>query len=103
MTRPLWRDQFPAFPGSDIPVIPAGWRDVSFRHDACPCFAPVMGDDGAPALVVFVDRVDPEKREYGAPRFLVGIPDDPDGDLYHGDDWQAALAAVAAFVNGGAA
>jgi len=99
MTRPLWHIEFPAFPGADIPVIPAGWRDVSYHNDACPSWAPVMGDDGAPALVVFVDRVDPAAREYGAPRFAVCLADmpDPTGCLYAGDDWQEVLAEVTAF------
>ncbi len=91
---------FPDFPASELPPIPAQWRDVSWHNDACPCFAPIMGDDGAPALVVFVDRADPAARDYyGAPRFAVCLAQmpDPTGCLYAGDDWQEVLAEVTAF------
>jgi hypothetical protein len=85
---------FPRFPASDLPAIPANWKDTSWHNDMCPSFSPCEG------LTVFIDRINPADRgdEYG-PRFAVVLSDmpDPTGCLYDGDDWEEVLAEVNAY------
>lgn len=59
--------EFPDFDPTTMPDIPEGWIDVSWHNDACPCFEVPAG------LFVYVDYLDPAKREMGdtVPRFSI--------------------------------
>lgn len=52
-----FQTEFPDFPATDMPAIPAGWTDQSWRNDSCPCF-----NTGNGALV-YVDFADTSLRE----------------------------------------
>lgn len=47
--------EFPAFASADMPALPAGWVDVSWRHNLMPCF--INEDLG---LGLWVDHADPD-------------------------------------------
>lgn len=85
-------DAFPDYPLADLPPIPAHWKDVSFRNDACPSFQ-VGG------LQVFVDYADDANREHpGEPRFHV-LTEDADSVLAT-DSWDEVILAVGRYVSG---
>lgn len=86
--------EFPDFPAADMPAIPEGFVDVSWKNDSCPSFLNV--DAG---LVLFVDYLDPELREEPTcPRFSLGVWDDGSTGwtLAATDDWAEILAALPA-------
>lgn len=87
-----YQTQFPDF--TEMPAIPAGWTDTSWRNDASPSFVP------APGLLVWVDYANDEQREFpGGRRFLVCRADAEGcytGDLLDSDDWSEVLAFIAA-------
>jgi hypothetical protein len=81
--------EFPLFPAADIPAIPAGWQDHSWRNDACPRFH--IGP-----LAIFTDYADASLRDCeGSPRFSVQHIEACE-ELFASDDWNAVLAFVAA-------
>lgn len=89
--------EFPAEYGQDIPrdVLNASkWNDVSYGNDVCPRFALAA----LPAVQVWVDNVDPERRELGGLRFtLVRYHADECTDsteLATSDEWQDIRAVV---------
>lgn len=59
LTASGWEKEFPDFPASDIPAIPEGFEDVSWHNDSCPSFL-----NEAAGLIIFVEREDPEEREF---------------------------------------
>jgi hypothetical protein len=80
---------FPNYPAAAMPVLPMGWHDASWRHDACPRYT---RDDGR--VSIWMDYPDAADRAFqGYPRFAVVI-DDNDGAVYGTDDWTDALAAA---------
>lgn len=58
------QNQFPSYDG-EVPVL-EGWEDVSWHNDVCPSLGRQFG--GVDARL-FVDFVDPSRRELGGPRF----------------------------------
>lgn len=96
-----FRTAFPDFPEADMPALPAGFADQSFRNDVCPCFI-----HEASGLCVWVDYLEADAREIpDAPRFTVmqlttHLPDagwQNDENAEHigsFDDWQAVLDCV---------
>lgn len=52
-----WQVEFPDFPAADMPVIPAGFTDRSWRNDMCPGFE--RGE-----LTLWIDYLDPGLREF---------------------------------------
>ena len=90
-----YRECFPDFDPSTMVVIPADWKDMSFRNDNMPFFLI------SPALGVFIDYADPAQREFPNKRFMVvqmedgEHPDDADEPLLETDDWAEVLDFVA--------
>lgn len=90
--------EFPDYPSADLPSTPSHWIDRSWHNEPCPSFQ--IGE--ADGLVVFVDYIEADKREFPEfPRFSVhGLSQDgqflPGGcELLASDDWAAVLAFVA--------
>lgn len=85
--------EFPDYPLADLPEMPAGCVDTSWHNDACPSIS--TAND---TVRVFLDYVDPEKREVSimTSRFCVFVAKDEFEEeiAYHGDDWQAVLAII---------
>lgn len=88
---------FTDYPLADIPLIPDGWRDVSWRNDACPCWEVSSQDE---TLYVFADYADEDKRDYGpgVARFSVsaetGWDDGSRVTVFDTDDWDTLVAAL---------
>jgi hypothetical protein len=73
---------FPDYDPATLPPIPSGWRDVSYKNDACPSWL-------ANGLHVFIDYADPDAREIAGTRFHVL---DEEGDaLLSTDAWPEVL------------
>jgi type I restriction-modification system DNA methylase subunit len=92
-----YRDQFPDYPASDIPTIPAGFSDESWCNDMCPCFVKTLANGRQISL--WIDYVDEALREHDfMKRFGVtlgdfdGIDDDYLG--WQSDDYAEALAYI---------
>lgn len=80
------KDAFPEFDTATLPPIPATWRDISWRHDACPSWQ--WG-----GYQIFLNFENPKKREYAGERF--SVCDIEFGDcLLTTDDWDAVLEYV---------
>lgn len=91
---------FPEILLADMPDVPPGFEDVSWRTDACPCYARVRGGRGI--LNVWVDYPNAEERESGCEkRFsLVAGPSafaDESSVIIDTDDWEEILMAIFAF------
>ncbi len=88
MTDRTFQTEFPDFHAGDLPEIPAGFADVSWRNDACPSF-----ENEDLGLILIIDFPRPEDREFPeAPRFQLC-----DRETYEGlqtDDFAAILAAA---------
>lgn len=93
-----FREAFPDFDPATLPHIPAGWRDASWRNDACPFW------HVSPSLGVFIDFAKADDREWPeGSRFMVMRME---GDMHPAwtadhcllatDDWQSVLAFVEA-------
>lgn len=97
-----WQIEFRDFPVADMPAIPEGWTDSSWRNDACPSFfAMEQGPSGDYAARyntcrVWIAESDPALREFPhSTRFMVtfeGVADAHDGLLT--DEWKTVLAYV---------
>jgi hypothetical protein len=89
---PSYRIVFPDFRPKDMPRMPVGFEDQSWKNDACPSFR----HDGL-SLTIYVDYADEDVREVPeAPRFSLYAGEYADWDAeFHSDDWDAILAAVA--------
>jgi len=87
-----FQTEFPDFPAADMPKMPAGFRDDSFRNDTCPSF----GSDVL-CVSIFVDYADVAMREFSeGSRFVVKALDEDgcfteDDALIASDDWKAVL------------
>lgn len=82
---PHYAMEFPDFPESDMVAIPEGFRDISWRNDACPNFMNDAGD-----LLIFVDYANPDNREYvNTKRFTLSSYDDANGitPIIETDNW----------------
>jgi len=80
---------FPDYPASELPLIPAHWRDVSWRNDACPSWA-VAG------LVIYVDYAAPAAREWpDCERFHITLGETGES-LFATDNWADVIEFVAA-------
>jgi|GEM_PF-3382758 len=93
-----YQTEFPDYPAADLPPLPPGAVDVSWRNDQCPSFTfPHLG------LTVWADYADPDAREFvgeeAGGRFGVYAVG-PDGDRLPGehladsDDFAEILAAM---------
>lgn len=97
MTIRTFRTEFPTFDPATLPAIPADWTDVSWKNDTCPKFLAAAGLTWE--IVVTIDWADPAFREldlgsrFFADQYTNEGPSGSEG-FYHGDDWDALLAAV---------
>lgn len=89
-------DQFTDYPEADMPAMPAGFEDQSWKNDSCPSF-----HSDAKRLTIYVDYKDDGMREIpGFQRFMVFMTNadasllDQTDAVVITDDW----AAVEAFV-----
>lgn len=92
---------FPHYSASDLPALPQGWTDSTWRNDACPSYA--ILDHEEVRVRVWIDYVQPANREapHGS-RFTVVHEDwnriaegmEVNATLYHGDSWEEATAAA---------
>lgn len=55
--------EFPDFDLFTLPVIPAGWEDISWHNDSCPCLEISKDEETGNRIYLFVDFADPAKRE----------------------------------------
>ena len=80
-----YKTEFPDFSAADIPAVflAAPWTDASWHNDTCPSFSRTFS--GTREVHVYVDYVDPAKRDYwtaadgkqgACPRFTVRATDD---------------------------
>lgn len=90
-----FREEFPDFPAAEMPAMPDGFDDSSWKNDACPSIK-----NETLGLLVFVDYVDASLREHPeTPRFVV-LKLDAEGcledceSLLVTDDWSAVLALI---------
>jgi hypothetical protein len=94
MRFPLIANAFPDFPIAELPsFVQLFMEDQSYQHDEVPSFR-------RGTTVVYVNRMRPEDREPGAPRFNVAHEADEDQELvfiYTGDDEAQAFRALQAF------
>lgn len=80
---------FPDFPTASLPSLPTAWEDTSWHNDACPSWHVGGG------WYVYIDYPTAAERELPeSSRFTVYHIDD-DKQLYHGDEWEEVLKAVA--------
>lgn len=81
---------FPDYPAHAIPVLPDGWRDNSWRNDACPCF---HHDESG--VVLWCDYPAQEDREHGKfsrhYEFVQLAERAPDGAWQYGEGDRAVL------------
>ena len=89
--------EFPDFPASEMPAVPAGWKDESWHNDTCPTF--VCGDLADVRCQLWIERERAEDRELPeSNRFHIhiygGAHSEPLRIAYSGDDWTACLAAM---------
>lgn len=76
-----YQTEFPDFAEGDIPTVflAPPWRDESWHNEACPSFSRALPSDPERRIFVFVDYVDPAKREFAeGPRYSVRIDDEED-------------------------
>ena len=96
VVRPTHHHVFSDYPLADIPAIPAGWSDVSWKNDACPCWE--VSSQGE-TLYVFADYADPGKRDFGprVARFSISL--DRDGSrvtVYDSEFWGNIVSIIEA-------
>ncbi|RXG91626.1 hypothetical protein [Bradyrhizobium zhanjiangense] len=87
-----YRTEFPDFPAADMPAIPEGFADASWRNDACPSFL-----SEALGMRIWIDYADPQQRDHSDGCRFSLVPDSMDDDITDGiatDDWAAVLAAI---------
>ena len=86
-----YRTEFPDFPEADMPAMPEGFVDASWKNDSCPCFV-----SEAAGLTLFVDYADASSREFPETTRFSLVRQATDERLVDTDDWNAVLAAIAA-------
>lgn len=80
---------FPDYPAADMPTLPEGFEDTSWRNDAMPSYS-------NPHFQIWIDYVDPALREFEGkyPRFNVSPMRDGieiTGDSIQTDSWDEVL------------
>ena len=88
-----WTVEFPDFPAADMPTIPAGFEDTSWRNDTCPSFR-----DDELGVVIVIDYADREKREVrSSSRFTIlrqADPADTPRTILDTEEWSEILTAI---------
>ncbi|BCJ90012.1 hypothetical protein IZ6_07470 [Terrihabitans soli] len=91
-----FRTEFPDFPEADLPELPPGFTDESWRNDTCPSF-----HNAAARLTLYCDYADPASRDHPeVPRYSL-YETDEDGcltgtEIVSTDDWTIILAKIEA-------
>lgn len=90
-----WQTEFPTF--TDMPQIPQGWEDQSWKNEPCPSFLVK-----ARHLKVYTDFLATSDREYGdeMARFTVHSSDDEgsvESLLFQSDNWASILVFVESY------
>ena len=80
---------FPDFPAASLPSLPTAWEDTSWHNAACPSWHVGGG------WYVYIDYPTAEQREFPTNSHFTVYHVDDDKQLYHGDDWEEVLKAVA--------
>lgn len=93
---PKYHHVFADYALADIPPIPAGWSDVSWKNDACPCW---RVDSQGSTFYVFADYADENKRDFGpgVARFSISADmawDNSRATVFDTDDWDALITAL---------
>lgn len=96
ITPKVFTTEFPDFPAADLPALPPGFIDSSWRNDACPSM-----QNTDLSLHIFCDFADAAKREHtDAERFIIwaltadGSLDDGQGAILLTNDWAEVLALI---------
>lgn len=93
---PDWVSLFSDYPRATMMPIPAGWTEMSSRHDTAPSFGPCTGPMGE-ATQIWIDYADPARREVPEAGRFTFSRRDAVGELtviYAGDDHDEALRHV---------
>lgn len=89
-----YREEFPDYPEDQMPALSVDWWDGSWRNDACPSFHRLIS--GAKCIVLYIDYLDRERREFPeTERFVVFLDDfskQIDAPRYGFEDLAGALA-----------
>ena len=96
----LLRREFTDYDVATLPdlsrLAAAGFVDMSWHNDACPCVGLDRGDAATatlPTVLVYVDYADPAQREFpDSGRFTVLIYSEASSTSTQFDDWDAAVA-----------
>jgi hypothetical protein len=95
---PLYRRAFPDFPELDV-ALPAGFKDISWRHDARPGFSKTLPNGHELRLYIDYPNAD-DREEPAAARFYLGLYDDGQEhvrDLAITDDYNVVLKHIDTF------
>lgn len=96
-----YREEFPDFPESDMPAIPASYEDESWGNEMCPCFRKALASGRF--ITLWIDFLDPLQREItDGLRFGITLADangTNDAAGYQTDDFAALLAEAARVEN----
>lgn len=86
-----FQTEFPNFRVADMPAIPAGFEDRSWRNDACPTFI-----NESAGLMLWIDFANPDDREHeDVKRFGLCEYNDGIGDeIVMTDDWSEVLSTI---------
>lgn len=95
MTTHAWKIAFKEMADAEMPRIPLGFTDISFRNDACPSFE--REDCG---LHIWVNFADPAQREAGGARFIVSDGDASKGrsEVIATEDWETAQVYLIGYI-----
>lgn len=99
-----YQTEFADFPAHDMPSIPEGFTDRSWRNDACPCFI-----HEASGIVLWIGYPDPAMRDWDGPRFVAQQLTEHDAEhgwqmgggeiaLFETDDWATAERSLPEFM-----
>lgn len=94
MTDMTFHAEFPDYPLSDLPAMPEGFADSSWYNDTCPSYL-----DEVSGLKIFIDYVDPAKRECASDTRFNVQRDADDGSyevVFQSDHWAAVLNFIQA-------
>lgn len=99
--QPNWQKEFPDYPADDMPAIPEGWEDISWRNDACPNFV-----NYKLGVALFIDYANPDFREFPEyPRFLAypvyedGTPASDKPAIFESEEWDLMLNKLSALAS----
>jgi hypothetical protein len=88
-----WRDEFPDYSPAEMPAIPPGFDDTSWRNNVCPSFT-----SDPLGLTLWIDYAAPAEREFPTwPRYRLESQEagvEVSGFYLESDDFALILAAI---------